>query len=88
VYRNEFLRNDVAIDVLEQSRGCRGALRANRFFGSRHISLRNRGQKPVAATLNYWGTVDCDSVAARVEGPVIYLPMAVESRADSLGACP
>lgn len=90
VYRNEFLRNDVAIDVLEQGAAdVGGSLReANGFLGSRHVSLRNRGQKPVAATLNYWGTVDCDSVAARVEGPVIYLPMAAESRADSLGACP
>lgn len=90
VYRNEFLRNDVAIDVLEQgAASVGGALReANGFLGSRRLSLRNRGEKPVVATLNYWGTVDCDSVAARVEGPVVYLPMVAESRADSLGACP
>ncbi len=90
VYRNEFLRNDVAIDVLEQGAAdVGGALReANGFLGSRLLSLRNRGPKPVVATLNYWGTVDCDSVAARVEGPVVYLPMAVESREDSLSVCP
>jgi hypothetical protein len=90
VHRNEFLRNDVAIDVTEQGAALiGGALReANGFLGSRRLSLRNRGPKPIAATLNYWGTVDCDSVTARVEGPVIYLPMAVESREDSLTACP
>ncbi len=90
VYRNEFVRNDVAIDVMEAGAAeVGGALReANLFLGSRSLSLRNRGQKPLVATLNYWGTIDCDSVAARVEGPVVYLPMAVESRADSLGACP
>jgi hypothetical protein len=90
VYRNEFLRNDVAIDVTEQGAAdVGGALReANGFLGSRRLSLRNRSPKSIAATLNYWGSVDCDSVTARVEGPVIFLPMATESREDSLSACP
>jgi hypothetical protein len=44
------------------------------FLDNRHGAVRALGDSLVRVPFYYWGTVDCDSIRAMVEGPVAFTP--------------
>jgi hypothetical protein len=88
ILRCRFEVNGTAVQVTPLgSARVGGTLREGNDFIENVVALDNQGKSPVSAEANYWGTVHCDSLRARLRGPVNFLPAAARTHSDTLDIC-
>ncbi len=92
IFRNVFAADSVGVEILPGASAAVGGSPAdgNDFLlpGSGEVALRNASADTVNASYNWWGSADCDTVRARLAGPVRFLPFTGAGHRRVIDACP
>ena len=90
VFRNRVTTNHVGIAVGDTSRVLLGGTRVfgNDLFANDSLTVAYSGADSLDAGWNFWGSLDCDAVAAQVSGPLRLFPLASLDRNETVASCP
>ncbi len=90
VFRNVFAGNDVGVEVTGKISVVMGGAprEANDFLPGNRVAVRVSPEASVEAGNNWWGSADCDSIRARIQGPVTFLPFVDADHGHPVDSCP
>jgi hypothetical protein len=90
VFRNTFGGNEVGVEATGKiTVAMGGAPRdANDFLPGPGLAVRAAPEASVEAGNNWWGSADCDSIRAHIEGPVTFLPFVDADHGHPVESCP
>jgi hypothetical protein len=60
----------------------------NDLFANDSLTVAYTGVDSLDAGWNFWGSLDCDEVAARISGPLRLFPLASLDRTETVEDCP